>query len=309
MNCFKLRFKFQKFRSRSILTLLLGLSLVATASGPSVPPLDGNTIKVVQCNIEDGGQFTNGDSKKVTWDTAKNFANLMASDSLSNTALIGMEEIDAHDTEVNLILDSITHRTWNAIHYEQGIDGKGSGLAIFYRPDLVALVENFGTVDVTRLDNGYIVRFGGALFRRIPTGEVFSFFTGKLAWDDDKIAGHPVNDDDRVAQAKILRNFINQKMVGHKDGSRIITMDMNATFRSKPWATFSQEFYDGMSDAATFDSHYHLWFGKRFDYIWWDLNGTSARNTQSFVDGPRRSTHFGSDHRFVWAELVLSPSL
>lgn len=265
----------------------------------------GAYIKVVQCNIEDGGQFTEGRAAgAVTWDTATRFARLMSSDALADTAVIGMEEIAAGDDRVQSILITQTRRFWEVQHYEQGIGGHGSGLAIFWRPDLVTLEKDFGTGDVGQIDNGYLIRFGGALFTENHSGRRFGFFTGKLVWEGAIFRGVAVPESERVREAGQLLAWVNGQMGAFPGASRVLAMDMNSTYESDTWKTLNEEFYDGHSSLATFDSHYHLIFGHRLDYLWWSP-GQGLRAEDGFRDGPRRSEHFGSDHRFVWGEVAI----
>ncbi len=66
----------------------------------------------------------------------------------------------------------------------------------------------------------------------------------------------------------------------------------------------SEEYDDDDVSDATHDSHYGLAFGKRYDFIWWDYD-SGARTTNGFYERPHRSEHFGSDHRFVWADVFI----
>ena len=259
-------------------------------------------LRVVQCNLEDGGRYTDGKGS-VTYDTAKRFATLMASTSINGAAVIGMEEIWNDDEPRRLIAEKTGHE-WKMRNYPQGIHCTGSGIAVLWRPDLVTMKEDFGTVDVATLDNGYVVRFGGALFEKNGTTREFGFFTGKLTWDGATIGGRATDDELRAAQARTLRTWVQSKMSAHPRSARIITMDMNGDHGTPVWDAMSEEYWDDDVADATHDSHYDLLLGKRYDYIWWDYDA-GARNTNGFYERPHRSEHFGSDHRFVWADVFL----
>ena len=43
-------------------------------------------------------------------------------------------------------------------------------------------------------------------------------------------------------------------------------------------------------------------FGKRLDYIWWDRD-SGVKQPGGFAFNPTRSSHFGSDHRAVYATI------
>src|SRR6185295_13110860 len=101
-----------------------------------------------------------------------------------------------------------TGKPWSVMHF-----GKSSApdalpateSAIFWRSDLVAAAEDFGTREVQRYKTkkGTLVsvRFGGALLYKLDNGRPFGFFTGKLTprYQHDE-NGHELTDHDKVGE-------------------------------------------------------------------------------------------------------------
>ncbi|MBI2892940.1 MAG: endonuclease/exonuclease/phosphatase family protein [Deltaproteobacteria bacterium] len=292
----------------------------ASAQVDAGPP---GVITVVQSNIECGGKYADhACSGEVTYDTATRFADLMDADSVGDPAVIGMEEVSDsinddgpwagmtnHETLLQ-ILEEETGRDYEVEFFEQGVDGAGSGHAIFWRPTLVAPAENFGTHDIERLANRYIVRFAGMLFTTVDGAHSFGIFVGKIVWgtaeiqDGDEV--WPATPEDKEREARDVRAWIDLVMAPYPDATRIITTDLNAADReleapfytSPAYLAMAEEYDAGETTFATTAS------GERLDYIWWDWD-SGERRTDGFVEGPRRSMDFGSDHRFVWADVLV----
>ena len=287
---------------------LIGISIpsfCASVSFASSALTSGSigSLTVVQVNIENGGSLTNGRDGVASFDTARRWARLMASASLSDAAMIGMQEIGPSDPEAEKILLDTTHLPWKSIRYAQGGSAQGSGFAIFYRADRVELIEDLGTVTLGRIDNGYEPRFGGGIFRELSSGKRFGFFTGKLIWAGAVMNGSPVTEAERVREARIVQSFVSEKMSVEPSSARILAMDMNAGFQSLTHAAWLQAGYaDGGASSATFDSHWNLLFGKRLDYIWMS---SGSGNPATFLEPPHRSEDFGSDHRMVWVRVAI----
>lgn len=255
------------------------------------------SIKVVQVNPFYNGKYTESDKSQVTWDTANRFAKLIRD--VGQVGIIGLQE--TNDPHIRAILEEKTGYLWEIKIVEQGINGKGSGLAILWRPDLVEKVDDFGFVEVEKLDTNYSIRFMGMLLKPKGAPQPLGVFNGKLAWDGAELAGRTATDADRAKEASLLRKWIKEKMANYPQSGRLVTMDLNGGFNSAAWKKMNEEFDDHQVFTATHNSH-NLWLSQRLDYIWFDIDG-AAKKTGAFIDGPRRSMHFGSDHRFVWAVL------
>ncbi len=278
---------------------------LSTTAGPS-------TLAVVQCNPLVGGAFTEGKSNKVTWDTAKRFARLIAKD-CPDASVIGMEEVIGVDQakQNKQILDQATGKTWEFAFESQGVKDASSGLAIFWRKDQLGLIRRLGKVAIEVLDEGggYRVRFMGVLLVQLSSSRPFGVFTGKITWDGAKIGGERVTEKDRVAEARRLKSWIGRVMAGCSDAPRIIAMDMNSPHGSPTYKEMLADYESDGSAEPTHDSLLRL-FGRsilrrKLDYIWYDAD-SGPRRTGGFIGRAVRSEHFGSDHRAVWARVKLT---
>jgi hypothetical protein len=205
------------------------------------------------------------------------------------------------------------------------VNGKGSGLAVLYRSDLLTPRLNLGTHQIDKLGNGYLLRFGGVLLETLDHLHSVGVFTGKIGWGNpcnnppgdcllDPVTNEPreLTQDDRAREATDLLNWIQQVMEPFPNSTRVITTDMNSrdcenaptepscpvAYTSPAWTAFNTQFDPGKHDSGLST----VPDGTRLDYIWWDWDG-GAKAASGYVDGPRRSMDFGSDHRFVWAKL------
>jgi endonuclease/exonuclease/phosphatase family metal-dependent hydrolase len=127
-------------------------------------------------------------------------------------------------------------------------------------------------------------------------------FTGKLSWLGKKRDGRVLDNDDRAKQVDVLLEWIDNKLAAHQDATRVVAMDVNASYDSAPWQRMRRVFGDGGDDRPT------IWtFGaRRFDGLFWDYDGGAKRSDNvGFLGGPYRSANFGSDHRAVAARIEL----
>jgi len=263
-------------------------------------------ITVCQCNIYDGGRWSGLKRKEVTYQTARRFARFVRSTNRPGSkyppiAVIGMQELSETDSEkMESFLREETGVDWQSAHTSQGVRDK-SGIGIFWRTDLVepAVGGDLGDVVVGELDNGYVIKFAGRVFRT-PSGERLALFTGKLAWEDAVVAGKRITGEERRMQARRLRSWIREKL-GEPPDVAVVTTDLNARPNSPAWREMNTEY----TDPSRQHTHNSLAgrfalnvFGKRLDYIW-----LQRTRRAGFVDGPHRSPPFGSDHRAVYATI------
>jgi endonuclease/exonuclease/phosphatase family metal-dependent hydrolase len=250
----------------------------------------GNTVRVVQCNVYKGGKYERYDREDLkTWGTARRFAESV--DRYGRVDVIGVQEIDAAAVAtVRKKLEAATGQSWQAVSATMGIGAAtSSGIAIFWRPAVVDLVQSLGHVTIDRLPgNNYDLRFVGALLAQRSTGLRFGFFSGKLSWLDSESL--------RVREADRLSDWIAAKLKPHGDVSRVIATDLNAVLGSSTWKRMrSRGWDDGHATQPTAPA---LLPYRRIDYLW-------RAGPGAFVARPGRSPFFGSDHRFVWADVRL----
>lgn len=282
---------------------------------------DAGTITVCQCNIFDGGKWTEQDQSVVTYNTADRFAQFVASVNPPGSthppiAVIGMQELMSETDRLTIegYLETYTGVAWNSARTAQGINGT-SGIGMFWRPDLVELRPEWelGNVVVEQIDNGYVVRFVGRLFRKVGTDDAFGFITGKLVWGDAILNGHAITEEERRQEAIRLKTWILQGdstypgMSGFPGTSRVIATDLNTDTGTSTWDEMNLEFSDPSSQHThnSFSGTTVMdWFGKRLDYVWWDYDAYGKRSG-GFASVPTRSGHVGSDHRSVYATVEL----
>ncbi|HUS66901.1 MAG TPA: glycoside hydrolase family 43 protein [Kofleriaceae bacterium] len=264
-------------------------------------------LTVAQVNPYKGGQFDDLDpGGPVTFGTARRFAAMLAT-SYKRTALIGMQEAVSADVaeEVRAILDEETGHPWAVRFFDADPDGPPAyeRLAIFWRTDVLEVVDDLGVHEVERLDSGAGPRtrslyFAGLVMRLLGTQRDVALFTGKLVPLGREIDGVEVDNDDRAAEAARLRAWIADALATHRGTSRVIAIDTNADRGTAPWTELRAELWDGDDDTPT-----HFAYGaRRIDHIFWDMDG-GPRRTDGILVGPYVSADFGSDHRAVVARV------
>jgi hypothetical protein len=146
------------------------------------------------------------------------------------------------------------------------------------------------------------VRFGGMLLKRNGTNHELAVFAGKLVWLGKKRNGRALDNNDRAREAETLMTWVENKLAGHPQATRVLAVDVNASYGTEPWQKFNRQFGDGGDDRPT------IWtYGaRRFDGLFWDYDGGAKRSDNfGFVGGPYRSANYGSDHRAVAARIRL----
>ena len=304
----------RKLHHWSICAALLALSVVV--------PACAGTITVCQCNIYVGGRYTEQDTSAVTYDTAKRFAQWVASINPSGgtnppIAVIGMQELisETDRAKIEQLLEQYTGADWAGSRTPQGVNN-ASGIGFFWRTDLVEhrLSEWYlGEKVLETIDNGYVLKYAGRLFRKLGTDEAFGLFTGKLLWGGAILNGHEVTEEERRQEAIRLKEWIvngqagSPGMSGFPGTARVITNDLNTDTGTSTWNEMDLEFTDPSSQHThnSFSGQTMMdWFGKRLDYIWWDRD-SGVKQPGGFAINPTRSSHFGSDHRAVYATINL----
>ena len=274
---------------------------------------------ICQCNIHDGGRWTDNDRSAVTYDTARRFAQFVSSVNCDESAYppisaIGMQELLSETDRIIIeeYLQQYTGTAWKSERTAQGINNT-SGIGMFWRPDILESRPewNLGEKILARIDNGYVIKFMGRLFRRREIDEAFGLFTGKLIWSSAMLNGRKVTEAERVREAVLLKDWIlhgdgySPGMSFYPEVVRVIATDLNTGVRSPTWMEMNASFADPSNQ------HTHNSFapdnaldllGKRYDYIWWNYDGHD-KTLGGFADGPRRSGHIGSDHRCVYATV------
>jgi hypothetical protein len=299
----------------SFLPVLMALLAAANVwAQPAFDPLAGLTrieaapvsLTLVSCNLYCGGAYTER-GKKTTWRTNENFAKLLAKD-CPQAAVIGVQEAISQEsvTRLQTNLQKHTNAKWEYAFETQGIDDRGSGLAVFWRPDRAVLDRRLGKTEIDRLDNGYLVRFMGVLLKEKASGRPFGVFTGKIAWDGARKGGHDLGEKDRVEEAKRLKGWVQRVMAGVPRAPRFLPMDMNSPAGSETYQEFARDYQSDGSKLATHNSLFRI-FGRsimrnKLDHIWYDAD-SGPRRTGGFLGAVVRSEHFGSDHRALWAKV------
>lgn len=265
-------------------------------------------IEVVQVNPFYAGAYEKPDrTSEKSWHTAKRFGHALLTNH-THAAVIGMQEVEsaAAAEKVRGILNVETGRPWAVRWFNKkiGSDDPATGEAIFWRPAVFDKVDDFGTKEVEDLDqNGkrdLSVRFGGLLLQRKGTTRKLAVFTGKLARFKSRSDGNPIDNGDRAKEIRVLKRWIDEKTAAHRRASRVVLMDMNATYGSEPHAEMMKEYQDGGGK-----EHTHFTYGpKRLDYIFWDYDSGKKRPDGIFGP-PHVSADFGSDHRFVSAKVYM----
>jgi len=282
-------------------------------------------ITVCQCNILDGGKWTEGDRSEVTYDTARRFAQWVASVNPPGSAhppiaVIGMQELmsEADRSTIEAFLEQYTGAAWDSARTPQGVNST-SGIGMFWRPDLVEFRAEWylGEKVLEQIDNGYVLKFVGRLFRKQGYQDAFGLFTGKLLWGGAIINGHEVTEEERRQEAVRLKTWISggetgsPGMSGYPGTVRVIATDLNTDTGTATWNEMNLDYSDPSSQHTIGMSSYPDWLlditGRRIDYVWWDYDA-GAKQSGGFADGPRRSSHFGSDHRAVYATINLHPA-
>ncbi len=302
--------------SSFLLFLLLTLFLPASTSFAGV-------ITVCQCNIFDGGKWTEQDQSVITYDTARRFCEWVAAvnppgSTYPPIAVIGMQELMSENDRITIenYLEQFTGVQWTSARTPQGVNNT-SGIGMFWRPDLVEYLPEWylGEKVVEQIDNGYVIKFVGRLFRKAGTNEAFGFITGKLVWGGAILNGRQVTEEDRRQQAVRLKNWISNGdagspgMSGFPGTVRVIAADLNTDTGTATWNEMNLEYSDPGSQHTHNSFNGTTWmdlFGKRLDYIWWDRDAFS-KQPGGFAAEPLRSSHFGSDHRAVYATIDLHP--
>lgn len=268
-----------------------------------------NAATVAQVNPYYGGRFSDLDiTGPETYATARRFAGFVR-DMWPRLSVIGMQEIAdaANAQKLAQILTDITGHPWAGQHFPGPASLRSTEEAIFWRSDLWTPIEVLGTRQVEALDTAagqrtLSVRFAGMLLKRNGTNHELAMFTGKLAWLGKKSGGEPIDNGDRAEEVDRLRTWIDVKLAAHPDATRVVAMDVNASYDTAPWRHMRLQFGDGGDDRPT-----HWTFGaKRLDGLFWDFDGGPKRSDGfGFVGGPYRSRNFGSDHRAVAARIRL----
>jgi hypothetical protein len=267
-----------------------------------------DSVRVIQLNpyyagaFDPGRRIEDGRRPPKTFGTAKRFAAMVAEKDPDAT-VIGMEEAESRaDAEVlRASLEATTRRRWSMLFHGSPAGG-GNERAIYYRPDTIELVRDFGSIVIDRVDGGSVKRayaagFSGALFRKRNTDRRFGLFVGKLVWGGAKIDGREVGDGDRLREWRdTVKPWIARTMQPWPKASRIITTDMNDDYGSDVHDAINLDYEDAAVKTATSSG------GKRLDYVFWDRD-SGPKAKLGFIVPPRTSEDFGSDHRYVSARV------
>jgi hypothetical protein len=292
------------FRKQNLSAMLCATVLVFLVAG--IATALPNTISICDCNIHEGGRYTDSDTSTVTYDTASRFATWVAG-SGRVISVIGMQEVlsETDRATIELYLEAATGYNWNSVRYPCGINNR-SGNAIFWRPDLVTDNGDLGQVTVDTLDNGYELKFAGRLFTKIGYDYQFAVFTGKLIWNDGIIRGHSSTDADRTSEAITLKNWIkNTALANYPNVTRLVCMDMNTGRGSSTFTEMDKEFTETSTDYTFNSLAWLIGPTTKYDYVWWDYDSSMTEQSPAFSSGPHRSSHFGSDHRAVYCWTYL----
>jgi hypothetical protein len=266
-------------------------------------------VKVAQVNICEGGKWQScSTDRRLTYGTQAELADRMRSASLSGIAVIGVQEIVASDAErLRGALSRATGVEWRHEHTSMGLNAASSGLAIYFRSDRIRLVEDFGYVTVERIAYPdpnhalYDLRFMGVLLEEISSARTFGMFTGKTAWGGLTTSRDRIDNARRGVEASRLKRWIREKMAPHPTSTSILAIDTTPE-GTESWSVLGEKFYDGNPTYG--GTHPADRPTRRYDQLFWDYD-SGPRRSCGFIDGPRRSSPFGSDHRFVWATVAI----
>ena len=241
--------------------------------------------------------------RRRTWATAED---MVARVRDIEADVIGMQEIPpVYADRVVAILEDATGDRWDATVAEQGIEGRGSGVAVFWRETRVELVRRLGPVDVDTLDSGYVLRFVGAELRPLGSDRSIAVFSGKLYWERAAVAR-------RGVQAERVRAFIDEVLADTPGLPRVLAIDLNDEPGSPAHRVFAA-WDDGDAVKATAPGEAPDGpAGRRIDYLFWSRGGAAGDDgfaTERSDGRLGRSGYFGSDHRFVYgdARVAVSP--
>jgi len=274
-------------------------------------PVIAGQVTVCQCNIDTAGTLVNSQTGNLT---RHDFAVWVSQQTINPPiSVIGMEEI-ATTAQCDIIaseLASATHYNWTYYFNWMGRKVGDSGEAVFWRTDLIEARSPdwfLGNTIVGHLDNGYDIKFMCQLLTAKGVDEAFGVISGKLVWDEAVLNGHYVTETDRQAEAVKLKTWIRNGETGspamsaYPDAVRIITTDLNSPRSTLTWNEMNLEYDDPgrgytVQSASTTPT-------KRYDYIWWDYDGNSTKQTGGFVQNTNWvSSYFGSDHRAVYGTI------
>jgi hypothetical protein len=141
---------------------------------------------------------------------------------VASAGVIGMKDV-ATSGEADRVRDSLiaeTGHTWKVRWFHRHLGPHTmpvAGHAIFWRPELFDLVEDFGTSRERES-----VQFGGLLLERKDSGDRLAVFAGKLAWWNETERAAGVEHEERMRKAAVLRAWIDEKVADHPDASRVL---------------------------------------------------------------------------------------
>lgn len=264
---------------------------------------------IIQVNIFKGGSFDRFPNQGPgSYGIARRFAR-MIDKRYRRASVIAMQEVTsaANADKLRAILEEETGKPWRVQHFGTATYADAlpvvSHQAVFWRGDVHELVENFGTRQVEVVDTSagpltQSLRFGGLLLRRLGTQRTLAVFTGKLAPLTYERAGRRLTNADRAKEVARLHAWIENKLAAHPGATRVIGIDTNADYGTRPWRELRRHYWDDGDDRPT----HHTYGARRIDYLWWDADA-GPRRTDGFVLGPYVSPDFGSDHRAVIARV------
>lgn len=140
----------------------------------------------------------------------------------ASAGIIGMKDVESLG-EADRVRDRLaaeTGATWKVRWFHRHLGPHSmpiAGHAIFWRPDLFDLVQDFGTSRERES-----VQFGGLLLERKDSGERLAVFAGKLAWWNEAESTGRADREERMRKAAALRAWIDEKTSAHPDASRIL---------------------------------------------------------------------------------------
>src|SRR6185369_14665749 len=123
---------------------------------------------------------------------------------------------------------------------------------------VMQLDEDLGDKTIDRVDDKDVT-FGGVVLRRRGTSKKLAIFAGKLAWWGSDSEGERTTNGDRAESARVLRRWVDEQHAM----TRVVMMDMNATFGSEPYRVMKAAFDDDHADEPT----YFARGKKRLDYV------------------------------------------
>jgi endonuclease/exonuclease/phosphatase family metal-dependent hydrolase len=272
------------------------------------------TARVVQMNIYKTGQFETSDHEdRRNWRTALSGGGLLKA---IGADAVGIQEVDLkHKGTLLQKLKQATGAKWQCVYSQQGVrKHEESGVGVFWRTDRVKLVRDLGGIVLGELAHHYVIKAHGAILSK--KGKKFAMFTTKLNWGEpgkSKVPGQTIDEEEeRLLEARRLMSWMTRlaktEFRKHRVRTYLLAIDLNDKRGSDTYKLFKRAFDDGDGKKNTFSAKDP---NRRIDFLFFrDAAGKVKlgfkQKSPPHSDGRLgRSMNYGSDHRFIYGDVVL----